>query len=239
VPPLKRFAAPDTSLGGLRLEMLNSIDVMPSSAVDWIQSNSGDSLYAVRRMTRSDRLSLAFYRRPTLEVARDLLGCRLCRRTGRGQLLQGTIVEVEAYDGPTDRASLASRGLTPRNTPMFEVGGIAYVYLIYGVHHCLNVVTGPADYPAAVLLRATEPPKQDISATGPGRLTRAYQVDRSLDGSSLCSPELWLEKGDPLPDRQIKSTPRIGVDYAGAWARCRYRFVVAGHPAVSGPRRLR
>lgn len=187
----------------------------------------------------SRRLRRAFYARGTLEVARDLLGRTLCRRLPDGTVLRGRIVEVEAYDGPTDGASHARRGLTRRTAPMFEAGGIAYVYRIYGMHHCLNVVTGKRGYPAAVLLRATEPPAATLSASGPGRLCNAFRVDLSLGGAMLTGRALWLEEGDPVGGRQVRRTPRIGVAYAGAWADRRYRFVIAGHPAASGPRSLR
>jgi len=190
-------------------------------------------------MASRTRILRRFYRRDTLEVARDLLGCVLCRRVSPGLVLRGRIVEVEAYDGPDDRASHAHRGKTGRNAPMFAAGGIAYVYRIYGVHHCLNVVTGPRDYPAAVLLRATEPPLAGRSASGPGLLCRAYDIDQGLDGCSLAGRELWLEKGPAIANRQLRRTPRIGVDYAGAWARRAYRFVARGHPAASGPKRMR
>jgi len=189
-------------------------------------------------MQESIRLTREFYTRAALEVARDLLGRVLCHRTDH-KLLRGRIVEVEAYDGTADRASHAHRGPTPRNAPMFRAGGMAYVYLVYGMHHCLNVVTGDEGYPAAILLRAAEPPEEGCSASGPGRLTRAFRVDRSLDGCSLYDDELWLEHGEPVSDRAVKRTPRIGVDYAGAWARRRFRFLIAGHPDVSGPRALR
>jgi len=180
-----------------------------------------------------------FYARPTLEVARDLLGRTLCRRLPAGEVLRGRIVEVEAYDGPDDRASHAHRSRTARNAPMFEAGGIAYVYQVYGMHFCLNVVTGPVGFPAAVLLRATEAPTEGRSASGPGRLCRAFHVDRSLDGCSLAGRDLWLEEGAAVPDARVRRTPRIGVPYAGAWAGRRYRFLIRGHPAVSGPARLR
>ena len=180
-------------------------------------------------------LGKEFYTRNVLEVARDLLGRRLCRRRTDGEVLRGRIVEVEAYDGTVDRASHAFRGRTPRNAPMFEEGGIAYVYLVYGMHHCTNVVTGLAGYPAAVLLRATESPN-GTSASGPGRLARAFSIDRTLTGASFLGPDLWLEEGEPVPDRSVRRTARIGVEYAGAWARRKYRFIVAGHPAVSGKR---
>lgn len=185
------------------------------------------------------RLRLPFYRRQALEVARDLLGCALCRRLDGGEVLRGTIVEVEAYDGPRDRASHAHRGPTRRNAPMFEAGGIAYVYRIYGMHDCFNVVTGPAGYPAAVLVRATESPAAGVSASGPGRLCRAFGIDRAFDGRSLCGRELWLERGEALPEARVRRTARIGVQYAGAWAARRYRFVVRDHAAASGPRALR
>jgi DNA-3-methyladenine glycosylase len=190
-------------------------------------------------MRASPRLSRSFYRRPALEVARDLLGRTLCRRSAAGVVLRGRIVEVEAYDGPDDRASHAFRGPTERNGPMFRAGGIAYVYLVYGMHHCLNVVTGEAGYPAAILLRAAESPDHGRSATGPGRLSRAFEIDRRQDGVSLLGRELWLESGEPVPDGSVRRTGRIGVDYAGDWSRRPYRFVVRGHPAVSGPAVMR
>lgn len=128
---------------------------------------------------------------------------------------------------------------------MFEAGGIAYVYLVYGVHHCLNVVTAAKGYPAAVLIRGAESPDGASSAIGPGRLTRAFEIDRTLDGASLFGPDLWLEEGEPVPDRRVRRTPRIGVNYAGAWARKPYRFVIEGSgsgvtvlsPARTGSRR--
>ena len=185
------------------------------------------------------RLRKEFYRRKPLEVARDLLGRVLCRRLPRGGVLRGRIVEAEAYDGPDDRASHAHRGRTPRNAPMFEAGGVAYVYQVYGVHHCLNVVTGDVGYPAAVLIRATEPPAGAASTSGPGRLCRVFLIDRALDGCSLTGKGLWLEEGTAARDADVRRTPRIGVDYAGAWARRTYRFVIRGHPDASGPRRMR
>jgi DNA-3-methyladenine glycosylase len=118
---------------------------------------------------------------------------------------------------------------------MFAEGGIAYVYLVYGMHHCLNVVTGEEGYPAAVLLRAATPPVDGESASGPGRLCRAFHVDRSLDGASLFGPDLWIERGAPPVPREIRRTARIGVDYAGVWSKRRYRFLVAKHPALSKP----
>ena len=183
------------------------------------------------------RLPPSFYRRPSLEVARDLLGRTLCRRLDDGTVLRGQIVEVEAYVGTDDRASHAHRGRTKRNAPMFEAGGVAYVYFIYGMHHCLNVVTGTAGSPDAVLLRAASSPNGS-SASGPGRLARAFQVDRTLDGASLAGPDIWLEEGEPVTDRDVARSRRIGVDYAGAWARRLFRFTVKRHPDLSGPAAL-
>ncbi len=183
-------------------------------------------------------LDLPFYRRrDTLEVARDLLGRTLCRRLPDGLVVRGRLLEVEAYDGPSDRASHASRGLTPRTAPMFEEGGIAYVYLVYGMHHCLNFVTGPRGYPAAVLVRAAGL-EEGAGVTGPARLTRAFRVDLALNRTSLLGPDLWLEDGEPVPDMLVARSPRIGVDYAGAWAKRPFRFFVKGHPAVSRPSAL-
>ena len=188
--------------------------------------------------TRPRRLGATFYRRPALVVARDLLGRTLCREMPDGIVLRGRLVEVEAYDGPLDRASHAFRGRTVRNRWMFEAGGLAYVYLVYGMHHCLNIVAGEAGHPAAVLLRAATSPN-GTRASGPGRLTRAFGVGRDLDGASFLSGPLWLEAGEPVADSAVRRTRRIGVDYAGAWASRRYRFIIAGHPDVSGPSALR
>jgi DNA-3-methyladenine glycosylase len=194
--------------------------------------------------------------RPVLEAARDLLGRLLVRVLpappgGRPIRLAGRIVEVEAYDGPEDLACHASRGRTARTEPMFGEAGHAYIYLIYGMHACLNVVTGPAGYPAAVLIRALEPADglaamlaaaaaagRDLPAarlaSGPGRLTRACAIDLSLNRVDLCRPgALFLERGEPVPDRLVRRGPRIGVEYAGAWASKPWRFGVFGSPALS------
>ena len=179
----------------------------------------------MKKMSRS-RLPREFYMRSALEVARDLLGRVLCRRMSGGEVLRGRLLEVEAYDGPQDLASHASRGLTRRNAPMFEPGGIAYVYLVYGMHHCLNVVTGAAGYPAAVLLRGAEAPREGLSASGPGRLGRAFGIDLSHNGMSFAGNTLWLEEGEPPLRGMVTRTARIGVHYAGTWAEQKYRFLM-------------
>ena len=192
-------------------------------------------------------LPRAFYLRPVCEVARDLLGARLVRVLRGGRVIIGRIVEVEAYDGSEDLACHAARGRTRRTDPMFGARGHAYVYFIYGMHHCLNVVAGPADHPAAVLIRAAEPlegvewmdagrsPRRLI-ASGPGRLTRAFHVDLSLNRHDLCSAEaLFIAGGERIPRRLIASGPRIGVEYAGRWAAKPWRYGVRAHPALSKP----
>ena len=164
------------------------------------------------------------FARPTLPVARDLLGCRLCRSLD-GEVLRPRITETEAYDGPDDRASHARRGPTPRSAVMFGPPGIWYLYLCYGIHWLLNIVTGPPTYPAAVLIRGTE------TVTGPGRLTKALAIDGDFNHRPA-SPEsdLWIESGDPLDPSRVTASPRIGVAYAGPdWSQRPYRFQVRGN----------
>jgi len=187
------------------------------------------------------------YDRPTLDVARDLIGMVLVRRSAEGTVA-GRIVETEAYVGPDDRASHASRGRTARNAVMFGPPGHAYVYLVYGMHWCLNLATGPEGTPAAVLLRAVEPlegielmrarrPKahRDVQLTsGPARLCQAFAVDGSQDGADVCSPDAALYVEDRgLSAGRIVAAPRVGVDYAGEWAAKPFRFFDDGSPYVS------
>ncbi|MER3425159.1 MAG: 3-methyladenine DNA glycosylase [Nitrospiraceae bacterium] len=177
----------------------------------------------------NDILSREYFDRPTRQVARSLLGKYLVRTTETGPI-SGRIIEVEAYVGPKDRASHASRGRTTRTEVMFGPAGIAYVYLIYGMYHCLNVVTERIDYPAAVLIRAVD---QDVPLSqlidGPGKLCRAFQIDRSLNGWDLTAGKiLWFEdRGDRVKPAEILAVPRIGVDYAGEWAAKPWRFRLA------------
>ncbi|HEX4896281.1 MAG TPA: DNA-3-methyladenine glycosylase [Solimonas sp.] len=176
-----------------------------------------------------------FYDRDTVAVARDLLGRHLVHRVG-GQARIGRIVETEAYLGPHDLAAHSSRGLTERTRIMFGPPGHAYVYLIYGLHHCFNVVTEAEGHGAAVLLRALEPVAQLEGRTqGPGLLCKAMGLDRRHNGLDLCGESLFLLPGTPVPPRRIVRRPRIGVDYAGAWARRLLRFYIAENPWVSRP----
>lgn len=172
-------------------------------------------------------LPRSYFTRPTLDVARGLLGKYLVRENGSG-LLAGRIVEVEAYVGPEDRASHASRGRTKRTEVMFGRAGLAYVYLIYGMHHCFNIVTERTGYPAAILIRAVEvhaghPP---LLIDGPGRVCRAFEIDRSLNTLDVTAGEsLWIEdRGHHVSESEIAAFPRIGVDYAGEWAAKPWRF---------------
>ena len=186
-------------------------------------------------LLRLPPLPRAFYERPTEEVARELLG-KILLRDHDGRPLAGRIVEVEAYLGAHDLACHSARGKTPRTAVMFGPGGRAYVYMIYGMYHCLNVVTEPEGSPCAVLIRALEPLVPLLgSLCGPGRLCRTLAIDRSLTGHDLATPPLWLVDSPDLPPRgPIARSPRIGVDYAGEWAERPLRFFIDGNPWVSG-----
>lgn len=162
-----------------------------------------------------------FFNRPTLEVAKDLLGKVLVRRHPDGSETRLRITEVEAYDGPDDKACHASKGRTPRTEVMFGDAGHFYVYLCYGLHWMLNIVTGPSGYPAAILIRGLD------SLSGPARLTKALHIDRTLN-TLPATPDsgLWFE--DPGKKvGKIKVTKRIGVDYAGEWKDKEWRFVLS------------
>lgn len=165
-------------------------------------------------------LSADFFARPTLEVAEELLSCNLCREIN-GQVSVARITETEAYDGPLDKASHAHRGKTPRNAIMFGPPGLWYVYLCYGVHWLLNIVTGPTDYPAAVLIRGLE------SVSGPGRLTKSLQINGTFNHLPTSQKSgLWISKANTPRPLHIEKTPRIGVHYAGhTWSRKPYRFI--------------
>ncbi len=166
-------------------------------------------------------LSRAFFDRPADRVARELLGCRLVVRGADGRVTRHVVGETEAYLGAHDLACHGSRGMTARNAVMFGPAGVWYVYLCYGMHWMLNVVTGPEGVPAAVLMRGVG------GHVGPGRLTRALGIDKRFDGRPAAgSTGLWFEPGRPVPPRLVTRTPRIGVGYAGEWAEKPLRFVV-------------
>jgi len=181
------------------------------------------------------KLPRSFYDRDTILVARELLGKHLVHVTG-GIERVGRIVEVEAYLGPHDLAAHSSRGLTARTRVMFGPPGHAYVYLIYGMHFCMNVVTQREGVASAVLLRALEPVKNlETSAKGPGLLCKAMHVDKRLNGHDLESDELHIVDPEDHARIVIVKRPRIGVDYAKHWARRLLRFYVKGSPHISKP----
>jgi DNA-3-methyladenine glycosylase len=194
--------------------------------------------------------SRAFFNRPTLEVARELLGAVLAHDTPAGRA-SGIIVEVEAYIGESDPACHAAAGRTRRTTPLYGPPGMAYVYLNYGMHYLVNAVTEPVDRPAAVLIRALQPldgvplmrrrrtrgsagrPSALAEAAlcrGPGNLTRALGITLRQNGLDLCGSRLTIEAGPGAPGR-VASSRRIGITVG---TEPLWRFYVDGHPAVSG-----
>ena len=182
----------------------------------------------------------AWFDRPSVEVAPDLLGMLLVHDTPRGRVM-GRIVEVEAYQGPEDLAAHSSHGRTERNAVMFGAPGHLYVYLVYGLHHCANVVCGPGDKPEAVLLRGAEildgiplarerrgrVPDERLAA-GPGNLGAAFGLDRTHNGLDLLHGPVWLADGSAVPD--VEQTPRVGVGYAGDWATAPLRVSIRDDP---------
>ncbi len=203
---------------------------------------AGGSAPPLRSAHVDDR---AWFDRPALHVAHALLGARLVHETPEGRVA-GTIVEVEAYEGPEDAAAHSSRGRTTRNGVMFGPPGHLYVYLVYGIHWCANVVTGPGTKPEAVLLRAASVDDgvelarrrrgdavADVRlAAGPGNLGRAFGLDQQHDGLDLLASPVGIEPAAE-PTGPIRTGPRIGVAYAGDWAARPYRMWIDGDPHVS------
>lgn len=161
-----------------------------------------------------------FFAKNTLWVARNLLGKYLCRRLESGEIISAMITETEAYKGFNDKASHAHKGRTKRTEVMFAEAGTIYIYLIYGMYHCLNIVCEKKDYPAAVLIRGVE------GVNGPGRVCRYFKIDKKLNGQKL-GKELWVENGgDNVTRSKIQVSRRIGVDYAGESKDWPWRFVL-------------
>ena len=181
------------------------------------------------------KLPRPFYDRDTILVAQELLGKWLVHKSeGREQI--GKIVEVEAYLGPHDLAAHSAKGLTARTQTMFGPPGHAYVYFIYGMYHCMNVVTEREGHASAVLLRAIEPVKNIEGRTqGPGLLCRAMQIDRRLNAHDLLSDDFFIAEPDAVEKCSIVKRPRIGVDYAKHWAKRRLRFYLKGNAFISRP----
>jgi len=208
-------------------------------------ASSGNSVATSRKLPRE------FYTRTSvLTVARQLLGKVLVTTASDGTRVTGTIVETEAYRGPQDRASHAYGGRRTRRTgTMYRIGGTAYVYFVYGMYHQFNVVTNVAEIPHAVLVRALEPlegveimrrrrPGQadgDLT-NGPGKLCIALGIDRRLDCADLLGDGVWIEAGARrIGPASIVCGPRIGIDYAGLWAKKPWRFWIKGNAFVSRP----
>ena len=194
------------------------------------------------------KVARGFYTQPdVVAVARHLLGRLLVVPARGGRRVSGLIVETEAYRGPADRASHAYGGRrTLRTETMYGRGGTAYVYFVYGMYHQFNVVTGRADVPHAVLVRALEPvegvalmrrrrgggPDRTLTS-GPGKLCVALGIDRRLDAADLRGDRIWIEEGRPARPAAIASGPRVGIDYAGEWVARPWRFWLRGNPFVS------
>ena len=198
---------------------------------------------------RTTKLPRSFYARPTLTVARDLIGKRLVRRV-RDQRISGIIVETEAYRGPTDVASHAVHGPESKAAPMFGEPGHAYVYFTYGMHYCMNCVTEPAGSGTGVLIRALEPEegtdlmrrnRKRVSAhvkelpeaeltSGPAKLCQALQIDRGLNREDLLGDTLWVEDAPSVPRGRIKRTARVGIRQG---REHQWRFYLDGSPHVS------
>ena len=196
---------------------------------------------------RNQVLPRSFYQQDGLALAKGLLGKILLRRKD-GQLTGGRIVETEAYLGAQDPAAHSYKGNTQRTRIQFGAGGYAYVYLIYGMHCCMNIVAAPEGVPHVVLLRALEPViglewmeqrrhtnRVQNLCSGPGKLCQAMAIDRSCYGMDLLGEELWLEDGPEVPDQRIAVSKRIHIDYAGEAANWPYRFCVADSHYLSAP----
>ena len=179
------------------------------------------------------KLTRAFYNRETTIVAQELLGSYLVH-VAEGVERIGKIVEVEAYLGPHDLAAHSAKGLTERTKVMFGPPGYAYVYLIYGMYHCLNVVTEPEGHASAVLIRACQP-IQNVTerSQGPGLLCKALKVDKSLNGKDFLSDQFYIAQSKEKKAIRIIKRPRIGVEYAGTWAKRLLRFYIKDNPFVS------
>jgi DNA-3-methyladenine glycosylase len=202
-----------------------------------------NSLFSVVLLTPMNEslLPQSFYDRPVLDVARDLLGQRVVRLLN-GQRVSGLIVEAEAYRGEEDQACHARAGRTPRTAVMYGPPGHAYVYFTYGMHWMLNCVTGPEGFPAAVLIRAIVPQEgleiittnragrlQRDWCNGPAKLCQALGIDGEHNNLTLydSAGDLWFEEGQPVANKYVHTTPRIGINNAPEpWHSIPWRFVV-------------
>jgi len=194
------------------------------------------------------KLPSSFYTNPNVvQIAQHLIGCKLCSNIN-GVLTAGIIVETEAYNGRTDKACHAFPDKkTPRTQVMYEMGGIAYVYFVYGMHYLFNVVTNKKELADAVLIRAIEPTdgleemytrrkmnkNGNLLTGGPARLAQALGIDKQLNGENLMGNKVWIEPRSLDFDEELEETKRIGVDYAGEDANLPWRFSIIGNTFVS------
>jgi DNA-3-methyladenine glycosylase len=169
------------------------------------------------------RLPLSFYERDVLDVAPEIIGKKIIRKTA-SNLSEYIITEAEAYHGIEDQASHARFGKTLRNSVMFESGGILYVYMIYGMYWMLNIVTGLSGQPQAILIRGVR------GITGPGRVARMLLVDKTFNRENLCSSDqIWIEETNIKPE--VIQKPRFGIDYAGEpWKSIPWRYIMVQPP---------
>lgn len=177
-------------------------------------------------------LEKKFYQRPTLDVARDLLGCVIVRKIGKKEM-RAMITDVEAYIGEDDLACHASKGRTKRSEVLYGEAGHAYVYLIYGMYHIMNVVTEEKDFPAAVMIRAVKMEGTDyVRTNGPGKVCRALQIGKELHGWDMTKGErLWIEKRTAsISAEDIVADRRVGIDYAKHCKEYPWRFALGNHP---------
>jgi len=182
---------------------------------------------------KHSKLPRSFYDRDTIVVARELLGKHLVH-VSNGVERIGRIVEVEAYLGPHDLAAHSARGLTERTKVMFGPPGHAYVYFIYGMYFCMNVVTEREGHASAVLLRAVEPVENVEGRTqGPGLVCRAMHIDKRLNGHDLLSSDFYIATPAGADAFATVKRPRVGVDYAKHWAKRNLRFYIKGNPFIS------
>lgn len=187
-------------------------------------------------MAKLTRLKNKFYQQNTFKLAKALLGKYLVRKIGKKKLV-GKIIEVEAYYGFNDKASHASIGKTERTKIMFEKPGTAYIYMVYGMYYCLNIVTEKKDFPAAILIRALEPIENIKTKTnGPGKLCKALKIDKKLNNQNLiASQKLYLAHNpkEKIKPSQIIQAKRIGIDYAGQYKHKLWRYYINNNNFIS------
>lgn len=195
---------------------------------------------------RAKKLTQSFFEQPTLKVAGGLLGKFLVVQKN-GKRVVGKIVETEAYIGENDLACHASKGRTNRSEILYRKAGTVYVYLVYGMYYCLNIVTERENFPSAVLLRAIEPEEgMDLMenrrktnvlrnlASGPGKLCMAFGIGKELNGKTVFGKDIWIEnRGEDEPSKNIVSAPRVGVDYAKHCKNLPWRFYIKDNQFVS------